>query len=74
MQKASDLIKHLQDLIDKYWDYPVVWLWNDSDDWRYNIDEFHFSLKELVQDENWDYRYEHVFKTEKTEKVFSINI
>ena len=74
MQRASDLIKHLQELIDKYWDHIVVWFWFDSDDWHYDIDEFCFSLKEIVKDEKWNYRYENYFKTEEKEKVFLCDI
>ena len=44
MQKASDLIKHLQELIDKYWDHIVVWFWFDSDDWHYDKE----NIKSLI--------------------------
>ena len=74
MQRASDLIKHLQEIIDKHWDHIVVWFWNDSEDWHYDIDEFYFSLKEVVRDEKWNYRYENYFKTEEKENVFLCDI
>ena len=34
------------------------------------IDEFCFSLEEVVKDEKWNYRHEDYFKTEEKEKVF----
>lgn len=73
MQRASDLINHLQDLIDKHWNLELVWIWFDSDDWCYDIDEFIFSKEEVVKDKEW-YRYPYPFREESINEVFLISL
>lgn len=71
--KASELIEHLTSLIEKYWDLPVVWMWNDSDYWDYSVDEFTFEKWDLIK--AWpDYYYSYRSGNLPTTPVFITNI